>query len=591
MPPETLDAGPRTLVDVLRARAATEPDRRMFTYLGEDQEVAASLTAAELDRRARAIAAELRECAEPGDRAMLHYGPGLEFVSAFFGCLYAGLIAVPVAPLEAGRRDIRNKRLPAIARSATPRVVMSTAASLLDVGPELKATEGLEDVERFASDLVDSNRAESWEDPAADPSLPAYLQYSSGSTGTPKGVVLTHRAVLSNLALIHENGSRDAGDGRTGPPAVLWLPLFHDMGLVNGILQPLYAGYDVTLMSPLAFVHRPFTWLWEITRAGRALSVAPNFAFDLCVRRVTERQRARLDLSGWELAAVGAEPVRADTLDRFCAAFGPVGFRREVFFPCYGLAESTVMVSGGPAGREPVVRAFDAESLARSRIRPATPGSPSRALVGCGQIQPTVRVVIVDPATGEVAAPDEVGEILVAGDSVGSGYWNAPDQDALTFRARVPGHGDQDFLRTGDLGFVLDGQLFITGRRKDVIILDGLNYYPHDVEHTAAGSHPAVRERFCCAFSVDDGQSEGLVVLAEIAGPLPAQGDGEPRDGDAEEVRRAIRRAVTAEHGVPVRDVVLLRAGSLPFTSSGKVKRLECRERYLADRFAARPAV
>ncbi|MBR8641365.1 fatty acyl-AMP ligase [Streptomyces tuirus] len=584
----------KTLVEMCQDRAAEQPDRKFFSFLENGVDETASLTPREVDLHARAVAAELQKHAPAGARVLLNYPPGLEFVTAFFGCLYAGMIAVPIPPVEAGRDGAKTGRLEAITSSAEPELFLSTASTLDRLGQSESVDKVLSGLVRVATDTISPDHAELWNEPVVDGDTVAYLQYSSGSTGVPKGVMLTHANVLDNLALIHKNGSRgDEEASETPPPVVLWLPLFHDMGLVNGILQPLFAGFEVTLMPPLAFVQHPYNWLRAISDRGTAISVAPNFAYELCVRRITEEQIKTLDLSGWRLAAVGAEPVRPETLERFCEVFGPVGFHREAFFPCYGLAESTVMVSGGPAFDPPVIHTFDAHDLAAGRVRPAKEGSRTRTLVGCGQIQSSLTLRLVDPVTGELCADDEIGEIYVSGSSVGSGYWNAPQVTEETFRARLPQASGRDFLRTGDLGFMYDGQLFITGRRKDVIILDGLNYYPHDVEASVSGSHPALRDDRACAFSVDDGGQEKLVVLVEIQRRHRILRGGAPEDRaapnavKASDVEAAVRRAVTADHGVRVADVVLLRPGTLPYTSSAKIKRAECRDRYAAGQFTA----
>jgi acyl-CoA synthetase (AMP-forming)/AMP-acid ligase II len=576
-----------TLVTMCRDRAAAEPDRKNFVFLGDGAEETDSLTLSGLDERARAIAVRLAEVTEPGARALLNFPPGLEFISAFFGCLYAGVIAVPIAPLDGARDDTKVDRVAAITASCKPEVILGTAALLAGIAASVREASGLGGLTEMATDEVDLTLASAWAEPDIRPDTVAYLQYSSGSTGLPKGVVITHDNVLSNLALIHENGARE--DGQSSAAVVLWLPLFHDMGLVNAVLQPLFVGYDSILMSALSFVHKPFNWLRAISRAGLALSVAPNMAFDLCVRRITEQQRAELDLSKWHLAAIGAEPVRAETLDRFCEMFEPCGFRRETIFPCYGLAEATVMVSGGPTGQVPVVLRLDADELANNRVALAADGVRSHEAVGCGQLQKAMTLAIVSPATGLPCGPDDIGEIHVSSDSVGGGYWEAAALTESTFRVTLPDHPGRHFLRTGDLGFVRDDQLFVTGRLKDVIILDGMNYYPNDVELTVSGAHPAIREGFCCAFSMEDGRKEKLVVLAELSRPRRSRSDGdtpaERTPEDLAEVRAAVGRAVTAQHGIRVHEVVLLKPGSLPFTSSAKIQRIESRSRLRSGGF------
>lgn len=599
------DAGPRTgawttLVELLRDRAEREPDLEYFAFLGDGVHQTDALTAAQLDLRARALAVLLRERLRPGSRLLLNYQAGLEFVSAFFGCLYAEMIAVPIPPIEVGQDRAKTARMESIARSCAAEGLLATADELDRLLAHPEAAAALDGLELIGTDEVDPEPAGRWRAPRPDGDAVAYLQYSSGSTGTPKGVALSHANVLDNLVVIHDNGFRDdRGADEPPPPAVLWLPFFHDMGLVNGILQPLHDGYRAVHLPPMAFVHQPVNWLRAIAACGRAISVAPNFAYELCVRRVRPEQIAELDLSGWQLAGVGAEPVRPGMIERFSAAFAPAGFRRKAFFPCYGLAEATVMVSGGPGPLEPVIEHFDARRLAEGRAAPGPAGPGTRPLVACGRIHERFTVRIVDPEAGTPCPPGHVGEVYVAGASVGHGYWNAPQESARTFGVSLPHDPGRAYLRTGDLGFLYGGQLYITGRRKDTIILDGLNYYPHDVEAAAEAAHPALRENRCCAFSVDDDGAERLVVLAEVQPRYGLLRDGVPVDPAAvarrqsyevAEIEAAIRRAVTAEHGIRVSDVVLLRAGTLPFTSSGKLKRAECRERYRAGIPAAERA-
>jgi len=582
-----------TLVDLCRSRAAAEPDRRGYIFLADGVDESDALTLAELDRRARAIAVTLRDLVPAGTRALLSFPPGLDFHAAFIGCLYAGLVAVPVAPLDGTRDNIRWTRLESVAGSSQPTLFLSTRDALTVTASILAETAGLAGLTQVATDEIDASVADRWAPPEITSDTVAYLQYSSGSTGAPKGVTLTHANVLHNLSLIYENSARPSDDeGIARPPAVAWLPSHYNMGLIGGVLDPLFAGRDATLMPATAFLKSPVSWLRAISDLGRADSSAPNFAYELCARRVTDDQRRTLDLSGWESALAGGEPVRASTLERFCVAFALAGFRREALLPGYGLAESTVMVTAGPVNHGPAIRRLDAAALALGRVRLAAPAGQGHDVVGCGQIHPSLTVLVVDPATGKRAADDEVGEIFVSGPSVGAGYWNAPEATAETFGACVPDHPRLRFLRTGDLGFVHDGQLFITGRAKDVVIIAAANHYPQDIESTVDASHPAVREFFCCAFAIDDGERERLVVLAEISPEyLTGSADSGPSPAgvsvSATEIRRTIRRAVKAHHRVRVHDVILVEPGSLPFTTNGKLRRRECRDRYLNGGFQA----
>jgi acyl-CoA synthetase (AMP-forming)/AMP-acid ligase II len=569
-------AGASTLVEVARARARLQPDADGYTYLTDDGDMV--LTYAELDRRARAIAARVQRRAPVGARALLAYPPGIDFVSAFFGCLYAGVIAIPTAAPRFGKQDQMLARLQAIAANAEPALLLSTCATLV----ALTQASALPGVEHLATDQLDADLANDWQEPSLEPETAAYLQYSSGSTGAPKGVVLTHRNVLANLSLIHQAfGITRASSG------VSWLPTHHDMGLVGSVILPIYEGAPIRMLSPIAFLQRPVRWLQAISEYRATTSGGPNFAFDLCVRRVTAEQRAALDLSHWSVAYTGAEPIRADTLERFAAAFASCGFRREALFPCYGLAEATLMVSGGPQGAPPRVRKIDPEALSHNRVGPpAGPDAPAREVVSSGRIWPRVAVAIVNPHTRERCAADEVGEVWVASPSVGQGYWQREAETAAAFGVRTAATNDGPYLRTGDLGFLLDGDLHITGRLKDLIIVNGENHYPQDIELTAELSHPAIRQGGCACFSIDRGQREEVVVAVEIDRHYHREQARRGAAGgaglDLEVVRRDIRQAVTAAHGIQVHAVVLLKHGSLPMTSSGKIQRHACRAAYAA---------
>ncbi len=560
-----------TLVAVVRGHAACQPDQPALTFLGAGGEPEAVLTFAALDARARAVAAALDGRAAPGDRAVLLFPPGLDYAVAFLACLYAGVIAVPVY-LPRGDRQL--PRLAAVLADATPRVALTTANTLARAGGGLAALLAEAGVATLDLVGVPADAADSWRDPGAPPSASAFLQYTSGSTGAPRGVVVAHDNLMANSAAIYEAFGH-------GPDslALLWVPPYHDMGLIGGILQPLYGGFPGVLMSPLAFLKHPLGWLRAIDRWGATTSGGPDFAYALCADRVRPADREGLDLSRWRVAFDGAEPVRAATLDRFAAAFRPCGFRREAFFPCYGLAEATLIVSGGPA--RTVV--LDADALTQGRVVMAAPDTAGVALVTSGAAASGQAVRLVDPLTARPCAPGEIGEIWVAGPSVARGYWRRPDESAATFGARLDPEGPGEegaweegpFLRTGDLGFLAGGELVVTGRLKDVIIVAGRNHYPHDLEATATASHPALRSGGAAAFTVpapDTADGVALVVVAEA-----------DRDPVAREAAiAAVRRAIAAEHDLVAADVVLIAPGTLPRTSSGKVRRGACREAYEA---------
>ncbi|WNG57427.1 amino acid adenylation domain-containing protein [Archangium gephyra] len=560
-----------TLVDILRTRATQTPDRTAYTFLMDGESEAVSLTYAELDRRARAIAANLQVAGAAGERALLLFPPGLEYVAAFWGCLYAGAMAVPAYPPDPMRLGRTLPRLQAIIADSRTRVALTTRA-ILDFSemvfaeaPELRALNWV------ATDEVSASGEDAWRAPGLDRSTLAFLQYTSGSTSTPKGVMLTHGNLLENERMIQSAFEHDERSIVVG-----WLPLYHDMGLIGNMLQPLYLGVPCVLMSPMDFLQKPLRWLQAISTYRATTSGGPNFAYDLCVRKISPAERETLDLRSWTLAFSGAEPVRRDTLDRFVEAFGPCGFRREAFYPCYGLAEATLIVSGGRKAEPPLVRGFDTRALARDSAVPSS-GPDAQPLVGCGQALPGERIAIVDPTTLAPCTPGKVGEIWVAGPHVAQGYWNRPQETEAAFRASLPG-GDGPYLRTGDLGFLDGGELFVTGRLKDLIIIRGANHYPQDIELTMERAHPAVRPGCGAAFAVDANGEEQLVLVAEV---------DTRREPDTDALGAALRDAVARGHDLTAYAVVLLPPGSIPKTSSGKIQRRECRAGFLAGTLPA----
>ncbi|MBV8317834.1 MAG: AMP-binding protein, partial [Planctomycetaceae bacterium] len=560
-----------SFVEILRWRATHQPERCALTFDtgGEDEGEGTALGIAALDRRARALAARLQELRLAGERVLLLYPPGLDFVAAFVGCLYAGAVAVP-AYLPRVNRPMT--RLRAIVAEARPGAVLTASAQGPDVPRWAEQIPELAGLHHLATDALGDDRADDWRDPGVGRETLAFLQYTSGSTADSKGVMVTHGNLLHNSALIHRC-FESTPEGR----GVFWLPLYHDMGLIGGVLQTLYCGGSSTLLSPVAFLQRPIRWLRAISRTRATISGGPNFAYDLCVRKTTPEQRAGLDLSLWSVAFNGAEPIRAETLDRFVEAFGPFGFRREAFLPCFGLAEGTLMVSGGPKSAPPVVLAVRPEALARDRVALAPADDPrARVLVGSGRVPDDQVVAIVHPEARTRCPADGVGEIWVSGPSVAQGYWGRPEATERSFRGTLADSGEGPFLRTGDLGFLHDGELFVTGRLKDLIIIRGRNIYPQDVEWTVERCHPALRHEGGAAFAVEAGGEERLVVIHEVE--RQAKGEG------VEALLRAIRQAVAEEHELDVHAIALLKPASLPKTSSGKVQRHACREAFLEGR-------
>jgi acyl-CoA synthetase (AMP-forming)/AMP-acid ligase II/acyl carrier protein len=565
---------------MLRERASTHASQVAMKFLLDGERQETSIVYAELDRRARAVASLIQSRCEPGDRVLLLYAPGPDFVTAFFACLYAGVTAVPAYPPDPGRLDRTLPRLCSMAADAEPAALLTTSdiESLRDfLIPE--AAE-LGRLPWIVTDVAPAGAEDHWRDPCSGPDDLAFLQYTSGSTGTPKGVMLSHGNLLHNSAAI-AMAFRLAGD----PLGVIWLPPYHDMGLIGGILQPVYAGFPVVLLSPVHMLQRPLRWLEAISQYRATVSGGPNFAFDLCVRKSTEEQRAALDLSSWRLAFNGAEPVRPQTLRRFAEAFRVAGFDPDAFYPCYGLAEATLLVSGAQVRRPALSRPFDRGSMLRGTAEPAAPvrsaytgaapeteGTPSE-LVSAGQPCLGTQVEIRDPGSGGRLPEGRVGEIWVHGPGVSAGYWRRPALSAETFPVDRSG---RRWLRTGDLGTQVEGELFITGRAKDLIVLHGRNHYPQDIEVTAEASSSTLRPGAGAAFGVDNGAGEELVLVQEVVAG---------RERSAAELRSAadaVRSAVALAHGTPLTRLVLIKPGTIPKTSSGKIQRAATRDLLLA---------
>jgi len=558
----------QNLTDILRWRGECQPDRLAFRFLADGEEDCSTLDYASLDQDARMIAAVLQQVCWFGDRVLLLFPAGLDYIRAFAGCLYAGCISVTAYPPKARRSatDSSWQRLQAIASDADARVVLTTSTlrerlqSMQHEMPELGKLCWI------AVDMLTPDEAQDWQPPLLSPETLAFLQYTSGSTATPKGVMVSHRNLLHNLEHLHRGM-------RTTPESVLvgWLPLFHDMGLIGLMLHALYMGIPYTFFSPATFIQKPLRWLEAISRYRGTANGAPNFAYDLCVDRVMPEERETLDLSCWDVACNGAEPVRAETLARFADAFRPCGFRADAFNPCYGLAEATLVVSIGFQRGEPVVRDFDAEALERRHALLATADSrKSRALVGCGTTVEDQRTIIVDPETRELCPPGTIGEIWIQGASVGQGYWRRPEETRETFQATLADGVTGPFLRTGDLGFCHEGQLYISGRLKDVVIIRGANHYPQDIEATVERCHPALRAAGCAVFCIEEEGEARLVVAQELQRTA--------LQSDLNEIYAAIRAAIAEEHGIQAHAIALLKPGGVPKTTSGKVQRSACRE-------------
>ena len=523
------------LVELLRYWAGRKPGFQVFTWLSKERPVA-SLNYEELDRRARSIAVLLNSAGAAKLPVLLAYPPGLDFIAAFFGCLYAGAIAVPVYPPDASRGWAR---LASIAGDCSARFGL-TVEPLAKLFAERDSPSG---VCWFTEKDVRSDSAEWWEEPHISPETLAFLQYTSGSTGDPKGVMVSHGNVLANEHAIQRSFRQDESS-----VIVSWLPMGHDMGLIGGVLQPLYLGARCILFSPVEFIREPARWLRTISTYRATTSGGPDFAYRLCLRKVSPADKSILDLSCWRVAFNGAEPVHHDTLADFSSNFSGCGFRKEAFHPCYGLAEATLLVS------------------CNSRYSSGTdPGSQS---VSCGPAIELHEVRIVDHETGLECKDGATGEILIAGPSVAQGYWSRAEETDATFHAGIIGQENRTFLRTGDLGLFHHGELVVAGRMKDLIIIQGQNYHPQDIEASAERGCREVQPGAGAAFSIGDAEGQRIILVQEVSA----------RPASYEPAMSAIRRAVAAECGIRLDVVLLVRRGVIPKTSSGKVRRGRCRE-------------
>ncbi|WP_326595008.1 SDR family NAD(P)-dependent oxidoreductase [Streptomyces sp. NBC_01803] len=558
-----------TLVDHFHALFDEQPEKSTFRFLVDGEGAPLGMTNAELDLRARTIAATLRERLPAGERALILCPAGLDYVTSFYACLYAGIIAVPVYPPDPAFLKRTLPRLIGVLEDAEPAVILAPRATVALADQFAENAPALRHIAWLAVDDLDPAAADGWRHPGTGGDDIAFLQYTSGSTSRPKGVMVTHTNLLHNMDSI----ARELFRGDPEQHMVSWLPPFHDLGLIFGLLTPAYAAFPVTFMSPFSFLKRPFRWLKAISDTRATVSGAPNFAFDLAVAKVTEEERATLDLGNWHVALNGAEPVRLESMERFARAFRDSGFRRHVPLPSYGLAEATLVVSTGGPTTEPVWRDLRPAALAADIAVDAGPGDDSRPLVSCGESFADQTVVIADPQTLTRVPEGRVGEIWVSGPSVARGYWRRPRETEETFGARLADTGEGPFLRTGDLGFLDGARLFITGRIKDVVIIAGKNHYPQDIERTVESVDPALRPGCGVAGSRDLDGEERLIVVQEFTG-------GRAR-ADHERVIAAIRAKVAEEHGLQVFGIALVRPGVVPKTSSGKLQRAACLKSYL----------
>lgn len=581
-----------TFVDILKHHAAHSGETTIFTFLSEGDNGKECITYAELDRKARQIAAYLQSQNMKGKRALLLYPPGLQYIAGFFGCLYAGVIAVPAYPPSPSALERSLPRLEIISKDAEAALVLTTEKikSLMQVyfGRQVQNTSASKAVKRWnessaadeinnltwiATDSKELTEYEDYKEIHIAAGETAFLQYTSGSTGSPKGVVVSHSNLIHNSSLI-----KNAFRIRSGEiEVVLWLPFYHDMGLIGGVLQPVFSGVHTNLISPISFLSWPLKWLQIISsiKDKPVISGGPNFAFELCLRKLSPEQIDSLDLRRWNIAFTAAEPIRAQTIENFSKAFEPAGFRKEAFFPCYGMAETTLLVTGKSYTEAPVIETFDKKSLHGKTPDKNPEGEESAVkLVGCGKAVGDLDLIIVDPDTRSECANGEIGEIWIKGASIANGYWKKKDETRNTFHAFTSDKKQGPYLRSGDLGFLdKNNELFVTGRLKDLIIIRGRNYYPQDIEQTVENTHPALRSSCVAAFSIEEGTEERLVVVQEIS----------TGQHDLDSIIEKIRGAVNEEHEILTYSIVLIKPKTISKTSSGKIQRQAIRNQYLSN--------
>ncbi|MFN6566003.1 aminotransferase class I/II-fold pyridoxal phosphate-dependent enzyme [Dendronalium sp. ChiSLP03b] len=558
----------KTLIDLLHQRVKQQPHHEAYIFLQDGEIETNRLTYQELESQVKAIAAHLQSLGSPGDRALLLYPPGLDFIAGFFACLYAGIVAVPAYP---PKRNQKLSRLQAIVRDARATLLLTTAEMFQVIEQYGTNEPTFKQLHWILSDRI-ATPARDFIPITVESNSLALLQYTSGSTGTPKGVMVSHGNLMHNCTAILQFL------GKTPNVGFSWLPPYHDMGLIGGILQPVSGGFTGIFMPPMAFLQNPMRWLKGISTYKATVSGGPNFAYDLCVQNIKSEQLENLDLSSWEIALNGAEPIRSETIESFTKLFSPYGFRLSSFQTCYGMAETTLLVTGVKKAEVPTIKVCDTKALEQNQVVSCTATDvdrDQRKLVSCGHPWLNQTVAIVDPVSLTECETGQVGEIWVAGESVAQGYWNRAEETQKTFGAYFADSGEGPFLRTGDLGFWQDeAGLFVTGRLKDLLVIRGRNHYPQDIEQTVETSHPGLGFHSSAAFTVEIDGSDRLIVVCEVKRTYL-------RNLDAKEVVKTIRQSVLREHELQVYRVLLLKPGTLPKTSSGKIQRFACRENFL----------
>jgi acyl-CoA synthetase (AMP-forming)/AMP-acid ligase II len=569
--PKIINQQPKTIIELLRDRAINQADQHAYTFLIDGKKESEPLTYGQLDRQVRAIAAWLQQHQAQGERALLLYPQGLEVIAAFCGCLYAGTIAIPVPPPESGRLKRTLPRLRSIVKDANATFALTTAGILELIANVKDEFPEFDQIKWIDTEQVDLSLAEQWQNPEVDKDQLAYLQYTSGSTSTPKGVMLSHFNLMHHCQSLQQACGYDAES-----VSITWMPYFHDYGLVEGMMVPIYNGHPCYIMSPFSFIKRPVQWLRNLSKYRGTHSQAPNFAYDLCVRKVKQKEITELDLSSWQAAGNAAEPINPKVMADFVETFSPCGFKWEAFAPSYGLAENTLLATTKPKGTKPVFLNIETAAIERDKIVVAAPEKlvGTRIVAGCGRLVGHTQIAIAHPDTMTRCQADEVGEVWIKDLSVAQGYWQRYEATKNTFQAYLQDSKEGPFLRTGDLGFMHDGELFITGRIKDLIIIRGTNHYPQDIEWTVQQLHPALRSDYGAAFSIEDKGEERLVVVQEV--------ERRSEDFDAEKLIADIRQEIAEEHEIQVYAIILAKSGNILKTASGKIQRRACRDQFLA---------
>lgn len=567
-----------SIAEILQQRAIATPQSLAYIFLENGENKEQKLTYQELDRQARAIAAQLQNIVKSGDRALLiySYAAVLDFIAAFMGCLYAGVVAVPCHP---PMNSLTTNEISTRLIDAQAAIILSNTRLLEKLREKLGTLNNRVQLNPHYLDTakISINSLPTYQLPNLQSEDLAFLQYTSGSTGEPKGVMISHACLLQNqemLRLAFGHNQHSVGVG--------WLPIFHDMGLIGNVIQPIYLGITCVLMSPISFIQKPLRWLQAISKYQATTSGAPNFAYELLCDRVKDSQLKQLDLRNWQVAFCGAEPVQASTLERFAHKFAVCGFQPNAFYPCYGMAEATLMITGGDYQQQPLIKYVDKAALETNQLVFSDRNSPQNtALVSAGHTWLDGKLVIVNPETRQPCQPNQIGEIWFSSSSTGLGYWQQPELTAATFQAGFKQQvkqqiSEQHFLRTGDLGFISDQQLFITGRLHDVLVLWGLNYYPQQIEQTVANSHPALKANHGIAFTNKVAGQNRLIIVQEIERT-------HRKSFILKDIVESIRWNIFQQQFLDVETIVLLKPGGLPKTSSGKVQRSKCQAKYQAE--------